>query len=213
MFLMGFLFYDISQSKEFLMAGYKVGVVNQDQPWCLHNCGVSKFTKYDIYRKRFCEAYRDFGYQFATDENIENNNLRSRTVDNMLPPIIEALEAGNLEYFNKSLYVTMRYFTAHTKLCNLCAIAEIMEIERKHGIENGFFASGMSVEALIHKLTLYRFLFIRIEYGKSTERLNDVLKMIAESNINLEVEKFIAKGIVLNEELVISRLQKKLHSL
>lgn len=33
-------FYDISQSREFINAGYKVVIPKQEKPWVLHNCGI-----------------------------------------------------------------------------------------------------------------------------------------------------------------------------
>ena len=33
-------FYDISQSREFIKAGYKVVIPRQEKPWVLHNCGI-----------------------------------------------------------------------------------------------------------------------------------------------------------------------------
>ena len=35
----GWHFYDISQSKEFARAGYKIVVPRQDEPWVMHACG------------------------------------------------------------------------------------------------------------------------------------------------------------------------------
>lgn len=51
-------FYDISQSVEFLTAGYDVGVAKQKQPWCIHNCGqdYDEIT-YLKYRNKFIEEY------------------------------------------------------------------------------------------------------------------------------------------------------------
>lgn len=43
-------FYDIAQCTEFINNGYKVGVVDQNKAWCIHNCskgsGANEFEKY-----------------------------------------------------------------------------------------------------------------------------------------------------------------------
>lgn len=54
----GWHFYDLSQCMEFRRAGYKVGVVRQDSPWCTHDCGVVNVRNgYEQYRQRFLGEY------------------------------------------------------------------------------------------------------------------------------------------------------------
>ncbi|MCL5030065.1 MAG: glycosyltransferase, partial [Bacteroidetes bacterium] len=51
-------FYDVSQSLEFLKAGYEVGVPGQKQPWCLHDNGVENVRSgYEENRLIFVEQY------------------------------------------------------------------------------------------------------------------------------------------------------------
>ncbi|MCZ8514435.1 glycosyltransferase [Paenibacillus filicis] len=37
----GWHFYDLSQSMEFIKAGYEVGIPPQEQPWCIHDSGIT----------------------------------------------------------------------------------------------------------------------------------------------------------------------------
>lgn len=54
----GWHFYDLSQSVEFIRAGYKVAVPNQNDVWCIHDCGlVNVRNGYEEYRKIFLEEY------------------------------------------------------------------------------------------------------------------------------------------------------------
>lgn len=71
----GFEFYDISQSMEFHKAGYKVGVINQDTPWCYHDCGDFRLDNYDIARRNFCEIYSDMGFEYAVSEKPDSIEL------------------------------------------------------------------------------------------------------------------------------------------
>lgn len=50
-------FYDISQSMEFIRAGYKVAIPKQENPWCIHDCGINLTNRYDHYRKMFLNEY------------------------------------------------------------------------------------------------------------------------------------------------------------
>ncbi len=203
----GFDFYDISQSKEFIKAGYQVGVVKQKQPWCFHDCGDSKLSAYDIYRKRFCEAYKELGYQYTKDEKLENRNVRNKVIDNIMPQIIEALESENMNYLNSALDTAVEYYPFHTKLFQIYVIAEVILEEKIHNVEHGFYTSGMSADELIEKYTKYRFLLKRLEYGNSIETLKDVLDMIAASDNRLVAEEVIAKHTVYEVDKAIQKLR------
>ncbi len=53
----GWHFYDLSQSREFNRAGYKVIIPRQQQPWCIHNCGVVNISGYQQDRQVFLKEY------------------------------------------------------------------------------------------------------------------------------------------------------------
>lgn len=52
------VFYDISQSAEFLKAGYKVVVPNQTHPWCIRYDGFFNLKNYYNARKVFLKEYK-----------------------------------------------------------------------------------------------------------------------------------------------------------
>lgn len=51
--------YDCSQCCEFLRAGYKIVVPSQNEPICLHDCGMIDLTGYDQARRKFITYYSD----------------------------------------------------------------------------------------------------------------------------------------------------------
>ncbi|KZE97127.1 Spore coat polysaccharide biosynthesis protein SpsA [Geobacillus stearothermophilus] len=54
----GWHFYDLSECQEFLLAGYDVGVVRQNVPWCVHDCGIASAENgFDNDRKKFVDVY------------------------------------------------------------------------------------------------------------------------------------------------------------
>lgn len=53
-------FYDVSQSFEFLKAGYKIVVPGQKQEWYIHDCGVINLYNYNEERKKFLTHYSEF---------------------------------------------------------------------------------------------------------------------------------------------------------
>ena len=50
-------FYDVSQSFEFRIKGYKIVVPNMDTPWCIHDDGFNNFKSYYTERKKFIKEY------------------------------------------------------------------------------------------------------------------------------------------------------------
>ena len=58
--MLGWDFYDISQSMEFLRNGFKIAIPFQKEPWCIHDCGHSKLAHYDQARQKILEEYQDF---------------------------------------------------------------------------------------------------------------------------------------------------------
>ncbi|ANB61420.1 glycosyltransferase [Anoxybacteroides amylolyticum] len=54
----GWHFYDLSQCQEFWLAGYEVGIVRQNEPWCIHDCGIVNVKNgFDKYRRKFMDVY------------------------------------------------------------------------------------------------------------------------------------------------------------
>ena len=54
----GWHFYDISQSKEFLKAGYRIGIPSQIRPWAVHDCGIVNVKNgYEEARAIFLKEY------------------------------------------------------------------------------------------------------------------------------------------------------------
>ncbi|AJD33048.1 glycosyltransferase [Clostridium sporogenes] len=63
----GWHFYDMSQSVEFTLQGYKVVVPKQDEVWCIHDCGVVNTQNgYDIYRNSFLGEYSNQIFPLVT---------------------------------------------------------------------------------------------------------------------------------------------------
>lgn len=54
----GWHYYDISQCYEFHNKGYKVVIPNQDEPWCLNDCGIVNINNgFEENRRIFIERY------------------------------------------------------------------------------------------------------------------------------------------------------------
>lgn len=209
----GFDFYDISQSAEFQKAGYKVGIPQQKKPWCNHVCGHSKMERYDVYRKKFCEEYKTLGYCYSSNVQNEERRIKNKEIEKRLPLIEKALEKGELDRVVALLNVAMQFYMYNTQLCNLYIIVKVIYEEKENNIRNGFWVKGTSIETLLEKYILYKFLLKRLEYNKPIENLRFILEWIAETDkIGLESEKIIAKYTVENVERVIWKLKWELQT-
>lgn len=61
----GWHFYDLSQSMEFIKAGYQVGIPMQETPWCIHDCGVVNVSNgYEESKTIFIRNYQE---EYAKD--------------------------------------------------------------------------------------------------------------------------------------------------
>ena len=56
----GWHFYDISQSLEFIKAGYEVGIPRQTSSWFLHQAHNSSMVGYETERQLFFQHYRQY---------------------------------------------------------------------------------------------------------------------------------------------------------
>jgi len=76
-------FYDVSQSFEFLKAGYKVVVPGQSPEWYIHDCGTINLFHYDKERKKFLKYYAEY-MDKRQEETSEEYKLK----------VIEKIEQG-----------------------------------------------------------------------------------------------------------------------
>lgn len=71
----GWDFYDISQSVNFMQAGYRLVVprISRDTLWCFHDSGHSEYYEWDRFRKLFCRIHADKGYVYRPLDYIRLN--------------------------------------------------------------------------------------------------------------------------------------------
>lgn len=206
-----FDFYDISQSIEFQQAGYQVGVIHQDYAWCYHDCGHTKFTNYDTERKRFCEEYQKFGYQYSDSEEREVQRTKNGEVEKLLPTFEAAIIEGQIEKAFALINRTMGFFSLNTRLCTLYIIGRIMLVE-KEAKKKAFNISEDSMQNMIEKFTFYKFLLRRIEYDKPIDDLKDVLDWVVNLAENaLALTPIIAEYTIIHREKVEKRMADFVH--
>lgn len=94
-------FYDVSQSFEFIKAGYKVVVSGQNPVGYIHDCGIINLDNYDKEREKFLEEYQEYmGFSRTQDweeyikrvkENVERGFYGSYEEKQRLLGIVEQI--------------------------------------------------------------------------------------------------------------------------
>lgn len=205
----GFDFYDISQCLEFQKAGYKVGIPHQKEVWCNYVPIQIDLQNYNFYRKRFCEDYREFGYQFALTTAIKNYNIKAEEMQEIIPLIENALMEKDLDRAEAFVDTAKNFSPNYIPICELYEIVQMIQIEKKHGIEHNFYANILSMPDLLELHTAYKFLLKRLEYGKPLGVWNDLLHLIAKNaTVGLDAEKIVAESAVLKDDQVIWKLKR-----
>lgn len=205
----GFDFYDISQSEEFKKAGYRIGVPHQESAWCYHDCGYSKLGQYDRAREIFCTAYGNEGYCFSPDDELRTRRLRGMETEKLLPLIENTLKQGEIAKAEAMIAKTQAFFPYHTGLCMDGIFCEILRKEAGKE-KRGFWIDDWK-DGFTEKYTAYKFLLRRLEYGKPTEDLSDVLEWILGfEGETLDIGKIVVKHAINRVADVCGELRKLL---
>jgi hypothetical protein len=172
----GFDFYDISQSEEFLRAGYRIVVPFQDKPWCIHDCGVTKLTKYDYYRKVFCESYKHLGYKYEQSEMLDNRVKMGELATRFFEIAGNAFENGNYTLFDSLMVQALNAMNFSTDLEILFIFWKCLKMEWEEGTKESFFKGNRSIKEFISEYIDCRRVIRRIEFDKSDKSDDGIIR-------------------------------------
>ena len=172
----GFDYYDISQSEEFLRSGYRIVIPFQEKSWCLHDCGVTKLTKYDHYRKIFCEHYKDFGYHYEPSETLNNRVKMGELATRFFEIASGSFERGDYAVFDTIMTQALNAVNFSTNLEILFIFWECLKMEWEEGLKESFFNTNRNINEYISEYIDCRRLVRRIEFRISKENDNDYIK-------------------------------------
>lgn len=201
----GFDFYDISQSMEFQRAGYQVGVICQDIPWCYHDCGFSKLFQYDKERKIFCDTYKEEGFIYHTYQPLEDMCRRNKKAEAAVGEVEQCL-IKHQAALAKDMAENIRQRGAfHTRLMLLSILCDIYEVQKNKKVR-GFDFEKDTVEELIQKYNYYKFFLRRLEYEKPYEDLMDVAQWMKAFDASFEVGYIVSEHSVMQFVKVAERI-------
>jgi hypothetical protein len=209
-----FDFYDISQCFEFAKAGYRVGVVPQPDAWCHHDCGWSNMSRYDRYRKIFCEEYGEYGHRYEEVEQNINQRMVLGELDKRSAELASLLEQGrdgDRSALTKMVDFVDKYHLVNRTLATDIVILEAVMTERISG-SSEFLEGGRvhSVEEMTNQFTRYKYFLRRVELGFPLEDDEVFAEIAARADKRLIDLRTLAPHVTLAPEATIKRLEKEL---
>lgn len=197
-------FYDASQGLEFIKAGYRVVVPEQEKPWIIHNCGFAKLGKYDKNRQIFIKNYSEFltydsGMDF--DYNGEWDVLSSQLVE----IVKKHIESGQWGEVDKIINLYHRNNYKNTELERQAIVNEIYKAEQREG-KCILWKSGMSYNELMEKYCRIRFSALRYELGWDDDTTKKYKNEIISGAVSIEALMTMLPHVILYKKAYLSRL-------
>lgn len=201
---LGWDFYDISQSLEFLRRGYKIVVPFQESPWCLHDCGHSKLIHYDEARKKMLKEYRDFFTEdfkpYCDTEILEMQEnifriLKDYMEKNMWGEVLEIKKAlQNSRILNNDLQYALN-------MADIYTAEESMEDRRE-----GFFDNADMWDEMKEKYDRIRFSLRRVEMTSNEDETLKLAALIKDNRISRQAIEAIARHSVIDRGKALERI-------
>ncbi|MDF2511038.1 MAG: hypothetical protein K0S04_904 [Herbinix sp.] len=175
-------FYDVSQSLEFLNAGYKIGIPFQESAWAVHDCGYSNLVHYDENRKIMFETYPEF-FSGTWEEHPFNYNYELYSLTKQIYREIENLvnQGKNLEAEQ-----ILNSFEENGMDKNTLLLRHIFTIAKMEGESAGFFRvvdKNLSVSELLERYTGIKFFLRRLEIERALG-VGEILNWIKKNAIS-----------------------------
>ncbi len=99
----GWYFYDVSQSIEFASKGYKVVIPEQEEVWCIHDCGIANDGNgFDYYRNIFLDEYSNDSSRACYIE-IEKDYSRLKSIRDEVQGPYQANKGNSILITNNHL--------------------------------------------------------------------------------------------------------------
>lgn len=196
-FLDGWDFYDVSQSLEMEKHGYKVVVPYQEEPWCYHDCGVSKLKTYDFYRERMIKEYPEVFTGTVDEEETCRRQREMVEIENIRGSMIRMLEAGLYDELSEVSREVRGIWPFDTQIREILNMMEIYSLEKKSvpGVQSEWFKLH-SWERIYEFYRWIRLVLIRIEYQREDERAEELKAKVKNGEISRDTIRKLS-GIIL----------------
>ncbi len=175
-------FYDISQSFEFIKAGYKIGIPYQEMAWAIHDCGYSNLVHYDENRKIMFEAYPEFFSGTWKEHPFQYNYELYSLTKQIYKQIEDMINQGR----NQEAELLLNSFDENRMYKNTLLLRHIFTISKmEEANAEGFrvLDKNLSVSELLERYTRVKFFLRRLEIEKAVEK-EEILNWIHINSIS-----------------------------
>lgn len=196
-FLDGWDFYDVSQSLEMQKHGYKVVVPYQENPWCYHDCGVSKLENYDFYRARIIEAYPEVFSDCVSGEKIESKKEKIKEIIKVRCGLIRLMELKAYDKIEEIIEKLDLEKYPDTQICEIVNLMEIYALEK--GSTSDIRSEWFDInewDRIREYYTWVRFVLIRAGYQKEDERIAELRDKVEQGRLSVDAVRKIATAVV-----------------
>ncbi len=173
---LGWDFYDVTQSLEFLRAGLKVVVPRQAEPWTLHDCGISKLSNYDSVRKIVLNEYRDFFSGEFVERFFTQYAKESEGIFAVLKRFIDIKQFDELSKITDALNTAQ---LLNTDIWLVINMEEIYIKERDNKLPYSFFGSKRDFNECKKLYYRLKSLLRQVEHSDASEERKCVEKVRA----------------------------------
>lgn len=202
--MLGWDFYDVSQSLEFRRQGYRIVLPYQTEPWCMHDCGNSKLIHYDEIRKKILKEYKEF---FLEEFRPEYDLGPVRAQEEIFEIVKECLEQG---MFEEALKVRSQISAEKIKDNNLQYAMNLLEIylaeKRRDSETQSFFADTATWDEMKNKYDAVKFIVRHAENGTDQEAVENLMLKIKSKEISPVAVKIICIHGAVDRKRAIGRL-------
>lgn len=202
--MMGWDFYDISQSLEFRRRGYKIAVPFQEEPWCMHDCGPSKLIHYDEIRKNIIKEYNDY---FSEDFQIENDVELFYLQERIFHIMEKCMEQKKYEEALEISKGISRQNICDRDLQYALNVLDIYyaEEKRESGVKS-FFADIYTWDEIKNRYDEIKFAVRHAENGTNEEVVKKLILKIKNKEISRQAVQIICECSAVNEDCAVERL-------
>lgn len=193
----GFHFYDISQCIRFREHGWNIVLPKCKNVWALHDSGISSEKKYDETRKKFCEKYASYGFQYdKKDDNFYTKEMDCIETEKHF--FQKAVEERDLNAVKDAIQRMKIKGYADTEIFYFQIYLDI--VEKIKPFEVDWFKFREYFDRI--KFALWRILF-RDDADKN------IMEEIFLGKLPLEVLQIVIQHCVINQEEMWTKLSEK----
>jgi hypothetical protein len=198
--ILGWNFYDISQSIEFRKQGYRVVVPYQEKVWTLHDAGWCSMNNYDRDRETFCKIYKECGFVYRKEDDNRYTAIQERYLEKK-NAFIQCVNGGKITEAAEYAEALSGLYDEDTDVSLFEILYEVYcKDMEKSGNSSVFKQSDWEMEKGIYHYV--KFLVWRMEYGFEPSEYMELINMLSKMMISFDYIYAVVSHSVLDSKRI-----------